>query len=174
MAQCCPKTELSVHYSSRSDEWATPPELFADLEARYGPFTLDPCATPENSKCARYFTREQDGLAQAWTGRVFMNPPYGRAIAAWMCKAWESAGTTAVVVVCLVPARTDTNWWHDYAARGEVEFLRGRVRFGGAKSGAPFPSAVVVFRHRPGITNDPREPDPAAGRPARRTQDRGE
>ncbi len=87
-------------------------------------------------------------MSQQWQGRVFCNPPYGREIGRWIAKAWESAEKGACdVVVCLVPARVDTAWWHDYCARGEVRFLRGRVRFGGADSGAPFPSAVVVFRN---------------------------
>jgi phage N-6-adenine-methyltransferase len=138
---------LSVHFSSASDEWSTPPELFAELDQEFN-FTLDACATPENAHCVRYFTREDNGLAQRWTGRVWCNPPYGRAIGLWMRKAWESVQTgEAEVVVCLVPARSDTSWWHEYAVRGEVRFLRGRLRFGGAKSSAPFPSAVVVFRN---------------------------
>jgi hypothetical protein len=77
---------------------------------------------------------------------VFVNPPYGRPLIDWMAKAWQASQTTAEVVVCLVPARTDTRWWHDYADRGEVRFLRGRLRFGDADSGAPFPSVVIVFR----------------------------
>jgi phage N-6-adenine-methyltransferase len=116
------------------------------LAAKYGPFDLDVCATPENAKCARYYTREQDGLAQSWTGRVWMNPPYGREIGLWVAKALASVESgDAEIVVCLVPARTDTRWWHQYAAKGEVEFLTGRVKFGGCKNSAPFPSAVVVF-----------------------------
>lgn len=138
---------VDVMGSSRSDEWPTDPVVFAELDGRYGPFGLDPCATAENAKCARYFSRGDDGLAQEWFGRVFMNPPYGREIGKWMAKAWEAAQSTAEVVVCLVPARTDTAWWHDWAARGEVEFVRGRLRFVGAESSAPFPSAVVVFRN---------------------------
>jgi phage N-6-adenine-methyltransferase len=105
------------------------------------------CATAENAKCSRYFTIEDDGLAQEWRGRCWMNPPYGREIGAWMAKAWSSAAAGALVV-CLVPARTDTPWWHDYAIKGEVEFLRGRLKFGGHKNPAPFPSAVVVFDGR--------------------------
>jgi phage N-6-adenine-methyltransferase len=122
--------------------------LFAALDAEFGPFTLDVCATPENAKCARYYSHRDDGLRQRWAGRVWCNPPYGRAISHWLKKAWESAqaGETEVVV-CLVPARTDTKWWHDYAACGEYRFLAGRVRFGGAAHNAPFPSAVVVFRN---------------------------
>jgi site-specific DNA-methyltransferase (adenine-specific) len=132
--------------SSRSCEWRTDPVVFADLSAKYGPFDLDPCATSENAKCPRYFTKEDDGLSQPWTGRVFVNPPYGRSLAAWMRKAWESSRTTAELVVCLVPARVDTHWFHDYACRGEVTFLRGRLKFGAGESSAPFPSAIVVFR----------------------------
>jgi phage N-6-adenine-methyltransferase len=124
--------------------------LFDKLAADFGPFTLDVCATAEIAKCERFYTKADDGLRQPWTGRCWMNPPYGRAIGHWLRKALESAQEgSAELVGCLVPARTDTRWWHGYAAKGEVEFLPGRVRFGGAKSGAPFPSAVVVFRGAP-------------------------
>jgi phage N-6-adenine-methyltransferase len=127
--------------------------LFDRLHARFG-FTLDVCATPDNAKCARYFTRADDGLAQTWSGRIWCNPPYGRQVGAWMRKAWEAAQSTAQLVVCLVPARTDTAWWHQYAMRGEIEFLPGRLRFGEATSGAPFPSAIVVFRDVPSVTKE--------------------
>lgn len=140
---------LAVHFSSETDVWATPQDFFEQLNAEFG-FDLDPCALPDNAKCARYFTPDDDGLAQSWVGRVFMNPPYGRTIGQWMRKAFESAQAGATVV-CLVPARTDTAWWHDYAARGEVRFIRGRLKFGNAKTSAPFPSAVVIFR--PPTTN---------------------
>ena len=144
--------------SSRTDEWATPPDFFAALEAEYGPFDVDVCATPENAKCARYFTREQDGLAQQWRGRCWMNPPYGRAIGIWMAKAWEASRNGAELVCCLVPARTDTRWWHEYVVRGEVRFLPGRLRFGDGLNPAPFGSAVVVFRNGESVTES------AAGR----------
>ena len=137
--------KMAVHFSSATCEWATPGWLFEALHREFG-FTVDVCATAENAKCARFYSRAQDGLRQEWGGEVvFMNPPYGREIGAWMRKAWESSGRGATVV-CLVPARTDTEWWHRYAMRGEVRLLRGRVKFGGAAQGAPFPSAVVVFR----------------------------
>ena len=138
-------TRLDVHFSSATDHWETPQWLFESLDREFG-FTLDPCATPANAKCKRYFTIDEDGLAQAWDNEtVFMNPPYGRNIERWVRKAFESTkdGATAV---CLIPARTDTKWWHDYVMRGEVRLYRGRVRFSDAKSAAPFPSAVVVFR----------------------------
>lgn len=142
----------SVHFSSATPEWTTPPAVFAALDAELGPFDLDPCATSENAKCGRYFTRKDDGLEQVWTGRVWLNPPYGRTVGAWLAKAWESSQTTADLVVCLVPARTDTHWWHDYCAQGEVRFLRGRLKFGTCSNPAPFPSAVVVFRNAAAVT----------------------
>jgi phage N-6-adenine-methyltransferase len=144
---------MSVHFSSASDAWATPPAFFARLSERFGPFDLDPCATPENAKASLYYTREDDGLSQSWRGRVFMNPPYGRSIGKWMRKAHESARNGATVV-CLVPARTDTAWWHDYAMLGEIEFVRGRLKFGDSGKDAPFPCAIVVFRPASGILTE--------------------
>jgi phage N-6-adenine-methyltransferase len=141
-----PMTNLAVHFSSKTDLWATPQDLYDKYHARYA-FELDVCATAGNTKCSRYFTVADDGLAQEWRDRCWMNPPYGREIGAWMRKAWSSAEAGALVV-CLVPARTDTAWWHDYAVKGDVEFLRGRLKFGGHKNSAPFPSAVVVFDGR--------------------------
>jgi phage N-6-adenine-methyltransferase len=127
----------AARFSSATCEWATPQDFFDRLNAGYQ-FTLDPCATPGNAKCARYFTREQDGLAQPWKGRVWLNPPYGRTIGLWMAKAKESVKSgDAELVVCLVPARVDTRWWNDSVAGAEVEFIRGRLRFGGAENSAP-------------------------------------
>lgn len=124
---------------------ATPPEFFAALDREFG-FTLDVCALPHNAKCARYFTPDDDGLAQEWGDNVcWMNPPYGREIPKWMAKAYDAACHGATVV-CLVPARTDTRWWHEYAEKGERRFVRGRIKFVGNAGNAPFPSAVIVFR----------------------------
>ena len=134
-------------YSSKTSEWATPPDLFAALNAEFH-FTLDVCATADNAKCARHFTLAQDGLAQEWTGTCWMNPPYGRTIGLWLRKAYESA-LAGATVVCLIPARTDTAWWHDYAMKGEIRYIRGRVKFAGHKWNAPFPSAIVIFRGTP-------------------------
>lgn len=135
----------SVHFSSASDEWPTPQDFFEQCNAEFGPLDLDPCSTHENHKCPRYFTREDNGLAQPWApARVWMNPPYGRDIADWMRKAYVEAQRGAFVV-CLVPARTDTAWWHDYAMKGTVRFIRGRLKFGGHENPAPFPSALVIF-----------------------------
>lgn len=133
-------------YSSNTDQWATPQALFDRLDRQYGPFDLDVCATPDNTKCEHYFTEDEDGLQQAWTGRCWCNPPYGRSIGKWVHKA-HSASLQGSTVVCLLPARTDTRWWQDYCLPyGEITYLRGRVRFGSGSGSAPFPSAVVVFR----------------------------
>lgn len=136
--------DRAVWASSATDLWATPQDFFDKLDDEFG-FTLDVCASPENAKCDRYFTKADDGLTQEWTGVCWMNPPYGREIGHWMRKALESSATGATVV-CLVPARTDTAWWHDCAMRGEVRFIRGRLKFGGHTNSAPFPCAVVIFR----------------------------
>lgn len=106
---------MNVHFSSATDEWATPACFFEQLAAEFGPFDLDPCANAGNAKAPTYFTREQDGLAQDWTPyrRIYMNPPYGRVIGAWVKKAAEAA-QAGCLVVCLLPARTDTKWWHSY------------------------------------------------------------
>jgi phage N-6-adenine-methyltransferase len=134
----------NVHFSSASCEWETPQSLFDELDRIFGGSTLDPCATSENAKCPRYFRREDDGLTQPWTGKVFMNPPYGREIGKWVRKAWQES-LKGTLVVCLLPARVDTRWWHEYAKKGHVYFLQGRLRFGSAQHSAPFPSAIVTF-----------------------------
>jgi len=139
--------DVSVHFSSASDDWPTPQDFFDELNQEFD-FTLDPCSDEKNHKCETFFTAADDGLKKEWGfHRVFMNPPYGRTIGHWMRKAYESAMDTAELVVCLVPARTDTAWWHDYAMKGEIRFIRGRLKFGGHKNSAPFPNAVVIFRN---------------------------
>ena len=140
---------MNVHFSSATDLHATPQDFFDRLDAEFG-FDLAVCASPENAKCTIYFTKEDDGLSRDWTGVVWMNPPYGREIGRWLKKANESAKDNGATVVCLVPARTDTNWWHEYVIQHEVRFVRGRLKFGDAKNSAPFPSAVVVIRPRCG------------------------
>jgi site-specific DNA-methyltransferase (adenine-specific) len=134
----------AIHFSSATDEWETPQWLFDELSWIYGGFTLDPCATAENAKCQRYFTRQEDGLKQDWGGKIFCNPPYGRAIGLWVAKAYD-ASLRGSLAVCLLPARTDTRWWHDYTRRGHFWFLKGRLKFGHAQNAAPFPSAIVTF-----------------------------
>ena len=131
-------------FSSKTDDWATPQDFFDVWNALYD-LELDVCADHSNAKCESYFTKEQDGLLQDWEAkRCWMNPPYGREIGKWMEKAYKESKKGATVV-CLVPARTDTGWWHDYAMQGSITFIRGRLKFGDSKNSAPFPSAVVVF-----------------------------
>lgn len=134
---------MNVHFSSQTNEWATPQDFFDKLNDEFN-FTLDPCATPDNAKCKKFYTKEDDGLTQDWSGEiVFCNPPYGREIKRWVKKAYESNATTAM----LIPARTDTSYWHEYIhGKAEVRFIKGRLKFGGSKNSAPFPSAVVIFR----------------------------
>lgn len=137
------KPMTNVHFSSKTDLWATPQEFFKKYNEVYQ-FELDVCANSENSKCSKFFSIQDDGLSKTWTGTCWMNPPYGKEIIHWMKKAYESS-LQGACVVCLVPARTDTKWWHEYAMKGDIEFIRGRLKFGGSKNSAPFPSAVVVF-----------------------------
>ncbi len=134
-------------FSSDRQDWETPQELF-DYWNRLFHFTVDSCAYPHNAKLPHYWTQEDDGLAQDWTPhRVWVNPPYKRkAIDLWVKKAAESAEQGALVVM-LLPARVDTAWWHSYV-QGRADFIYfqpGRVRFEGADSGAPFPSAIAVY-----------------------------
>lgn len=134
-------------FSSKTEEWETPQDFFDMLDLCFC-FTLDVCATDENAKCLRYFTKKEDGLLQSWKGEtVWCNPPYGRKIKDWVKKA----STEDAVVVMLLPARTDTSWFHDYIynnVNADVIFLRGRLRFGNSKTCAPFPNMVVVFGSR--------------------------
>lgn len=140
-----PTNKMNVHFSSATDLHATPQDFFDKLNIEFG-FELDVCANHTNAKCPRYYTKDDDGLIQNWGKSIaWMNPPYGREIGAWMRKANEAAQLGATVV-CLVPARTDTNWWHEYAIQHEVRFVRGRLKFGDAKNSAPFPSALVVIK----------------------------
>ena len=132
--------------SSKSNEWETPQSLFDELNAEFH-FTLDSCATKENTKCAKFFTKQEDGLKQSWENeRVFMNPPYGGNTGKWIEKAWYSSMWGAIVV-CLIVSSTDRSYWHDYIfpSACEIRWLRGRITFGDAKSTAPFASAIVVF-----------------------------
>lgn len=135
---------MNIHFSSNTDMWATPQDFFEKYNKIYK-FETDVCAIKENAKCKNFFTPEQDGLKQQWTGVCWMNPPYGRTISNWVKKAYESSKQGATVV-CLLPARTDTKWWHSYCMRGDIEFIKGRLKFGGSKNPAPFPSAIVVFK----------------------------
>lgn len=135
--------ESGASFSHAHDEWETPQWLYETLDKEFG-FTLDVAASTQNHKHAIYLSSNEDGLSQEWFGCAWMNPPYSQ-ISQWVRKAHEQAqrGTT---VVCLVPSRTDTRWWHEFVVRShEVRFIKGRLKFGGAKYNAPFPSAIVIF-----------------------------
>lgn len=166
----------SVHFSSKSDDWSTPQDFFNKVNAEFGPFDLDPCATVENAKAPKFYTTEEDGYVQPWHGRVFCNPPYNKPekVCASKCSKkrcdkrgwhrtkflpgtfdWVARGlceiemtSNAELVVFLIPARTDTAGWHKYVTpfAHEIRFIKGRLKFGNAKHAAPFPSALAVFR----------------------------
>lgn len=138
---------ISACLSSKTNEWATPQDFFDRLDSEFQ-FTLDPCATAENHKCDLYYTKEEDGLSKDWAGhRVFCNPPYGRDISNWVKYAYEQSRERETLVVMLIPARTDTRYFHDYIyGKAEIRFVKGRLKFGDGKSPAPFPSMVVIFR----------------------------
>jgi phage N-6-adenine-methyltransferase len=135
---------MEVHYSSKSCEWETPIKFFQELDKEFH-FTLDVCASESNRKCESYFDKEVDGLKMKWEGVCWMNPPYGRGIGEWIRKAYMSAAWGATVV-CLIPSRTDTKWFHDYVMKGEIRFIQGRLKFNQAKTPAPFPSMLVIFK----------------------------
>lgn len=139
---------MKVMGSSESMSWETPENWFKYLDLEFG-FDLDPCCTKESAKTYSFFTKDDDGLKQSWKDRrVFMNPPYGREIIHWMKKAYEECRDNMALVVCLVPARVETEWWHRYATKGEVRFPVGRLKFSNAEFNAPFPVAIVIFRPR--------------------------
>lgn len=131
-----------VLFSSKSDLWSTPQDFFDALDLEFH-FDLDVCALPENAKCSRFFSPSDDGLAQPWMGTCWCNPPYGRSVGKWVEKAYRSN----TLCVMLLPARTDTKWFHDFILPfAEIRFVRGRLKFGGSKTCAPFPCMVVIFR----------------------------
>ena len=145
---------MNVHFSSQRLDWQTPQAVYDELDKEFN-FNLDPCCTKESAKCSRYFTEKEDGLSTLWchTGvepvNVFMNPPYGREIVKWMEKAYQEIQCKhgPETIVCLVPSRTDTRWWHNYCMKAdEIRFIKGRLKFDGHKNSAPFPSALVIFR----------------------------
>ena len=133
--------------SSKTDNWATPQDFFDNLNEEFH-FTLDPCANEENHKCNLFYTKEQDGLTKDWGGHVvFCNPPYGKEIADWVRYSYEQSQKPNTTVVMLIPARTDTRYFHDYIyGKAEIRFIKGRLKFGDATTAAPFPSMVVVYR----------------------------
>lgn len=136
-----------VLFSSKTDLWSTPQDFFDKLNEEFN-FTLDPCATDSNHKCGKYFTIDDDGLKQNWEGNiVFCNPPYGRKIYKWVEKCYNESKKQRTTVVMLIPARTDTKYFHEfiYHKAKDIRFIKGRLKFGSSKNSAPFPSMIVVF-----------------------------
>lgn len=139
-----------VMFSNKTDIWETPQDFFDKLNDEFG-FDLDVCALPQNAKCANFYTPDQNGLSKQWDGVVWCNPPYGREIGKWVKKAFYENQKNNNYIVMLLPARTDTIWFHEYInGKAEIRFIRGRLKFGKAKNSAPFPSMVVVFHPREG------------------------
>lgn len=133
-------------FSSKDQTWETPIELFNKLNQVFE-FDLDVCAIPETAKCNNYFTPQVDGLSQKWGDHCWMNPPYGREQIKWITKAYEESKNNNATVVCLIPARPDTKVWHNVVFKyaKAICFIKGRLKFGGSKDSAPFPSALVIF-----------------------------
>lgn len=139
-----------VMFSSATDNWSTPQDFFDKLNDEFH-FTLDVCADETNHKCEHYYTKEVDGLSRPWIGTIWCNPLYGRKIGEWVRRAYISSQIGSATVVILLPARTDTRWFHDYIynkPNTEIRFIKGRLKFGGCKNSAPFPSMVVIFRSK--------------------------
>ncbi len=140
-----------ILFSSKRMDWETPQDFFDELDKEFN-FTLDPCCTKQTKKCKTYFTEKDDGLSKDWSGhRVFMNPPYGREIGKWIKKGYEES-LKGILVVCLIPPRTDTNWWWNYCMKGKIRFIKGRLKFKGrntkgelVQNSATFPSAIIIF-----------------------------
>ena len=132
-------------FSSNDMTWETPQWLFNKLDKEFN-FTLDVCALPETAKCKNYYTPQIDGLKQDWEDNIcWMNPPYGREVGVWIEKAYKES-LKGAIIVCLIPSRTDTKYWHDYCMKAnEIRFVKGRLKFGDSKNPAPFPSAIVIF-----------------------------
>lgn len=137
---------LATMFSSKRPDWETPKDFFEKFNNEFH-FTLDVCATQANTKCKNFFSPEDDGLSKTWNGICWMNPPYGKEISKWVKKAYEESlsGTT---IVGLLPARTDTKWFHDYILeKAEIRFIKGRIKFVGSKNAAPFPSMIVIWNN---------------------------
>lgn len=136
-----------IVFSSLTCEWDTPLAIYQAMVEEFGQFDLDVCASSSNSKGKEFYSATDlfSGLAKPWVGNVWMNPPFGKTIGKWVSRAYES-GQQGARVVCLLPSRTDTKWWHDYCMKSnDIRFIKGRLKFGGAIYNAPFPSVIVIF-----------------------------
>lgn len=138
------KQSREVLFSSKNMKFETPQNLFDLLNKEFN-FNLDVCAEDSTAKCKKYFTEKEDALIQDWNGVCYMNPPYGRKIGKWLEKAYKQS-LKGNIIVCLIPSRTCTKYWHDYVMKSsEIRFIKGRLKFGDCKENAPFPSCIVIF-----------------------------
>ena len=145
----------SNRFDSKKQEWETPESIFNPLNKEFK-FTLDVCADNKNNKVDNYFDKEQNALNKDWSKDVcWMNPPYKK-VGIWLKKAYEES-LKGAIVVCLIPSRTNTNWWHDYCMKGEIRFIRGRPKFKGCKYGLPQPLSIIIFRGQTSIPPTPKE-----------------
>lgn len=140
-------TELM--FSSKTDLWTTPRSVFDELDKEFN-FTLDTAANDSNAKCSKYFTALDDGLRQDWSNNiVFCNPPYGKQLKDWVRKAYEESLKPNTLVVLLIPARTDTKYFHDFIlGKASIRFIKGRLKFGDSKNAAPFPSMIIIYNSK--------------------------
>jgi len=136
-------------YSSKQNTWETPQNLFDKLNDEFN-FTLDVCAEKETAKCENYYTKEDNSLTKDWDQNIcWANIPYGRGMYTWIEKIYKQNKIKNTVIVLLIPARTDTKYWHDFVMKAsEIRFIKGRLKFGGATNSAPFPSAIIVFNNK--------------------------
>lgn len=137
-------------FTSNTEEWYTPQDFFESCADEVGGFDLDPCATPENTKCEKFYTKEDDGLSKEWFGKVWVNHPYGRQISKWVEKC-QRERVRCQIIYLLIPSRTDTKYFHEFIYNKEdveLRFIKGRLKFGGAKNSAPFPSLLAIFHNQ--------------------------
>lgn len=152
---------FKTKFESKRQDWETPDSIFKPLDEEFN-FDIDVCADAKNAKCKRFFSLSDDGLSRQWEGACWMNPPFGSQ-GKWVEKAFVESMRNGTTVVCLLPARTNTNWWHKYCMLGEIRFIKGRPKFKGAKHGLPQPLAIVIFRNQTseGAEFPPRTPQPS-------------
>jgi len=140
---------VKTMFSSNSQEWETPQKLFDEYNQKHN-FEIDLAATPQNAKCPKFFTKDDDALTKPWDFKsAWCNPPYGRGVGEWVKKAAEESRKYKSKIVMLLPVRTDTKWFHNYIfcprSNCTIIYIKGRLKFGGHQNSAPFPSMVVIF-----------------------------
>lgn len=143
------KKTRAVMFSSKKQDWETPQDTFDELDKEFH-FTLDPCCTEKTAKCKKFYTKKDNGLRLSWRGeRVFVNPPFGKEMPLWIEKGFKESRKPKTLVVFLIPARTDTRYFHKYIyKKAEIRFIKGRLKFGKSNNSAPFPSMICILGDR--------------------------